>query len=522
MAARATGSPGLKGIIGILSEGDAREERYLEHCIGKGLGGIEVRADLLLLKPGWDRHRLLGRVRAFAERGVPVLFTPRVGSQGGRFPGSEDERVKLCQHALAAGACAVDVEWGTAAERALTDAGAPLVLSAHDFEGMPSATTLDALTREMTSRRPFAVKIVPTASGLRDSVRMLEWVSGAADGVARIGFAMGAGGVPSRILAISRGSPYTYGCLGPGVASGVLPALELLEVYAAHRLTAGARLFGVVGDKALGSFSPYLHNPAFGARGIDAVYVPFQVDSFKEIADVADELDVDGLSVTIPFKEDARRFSDRLDDRSLASGATNTVVIRGRPGIGAGRAAHGYNTDFDGVLDPLGRRLKSLRGIAAAVLGNGGAARGAVLALKEAGASPVLYYRNPERGDPVARALGVAGKSLGALESDRPRILINATPLGRDAGDPSPVPPACLRALSGEPPRIAFDMVYEPAETEFLAAARSAGAVLVPGREMLVAQGAHQFRHFTNSPATAEEFDENYARGMAIRERMAG
>ena len=94
--------------------------------------------------------------------------------------------------------------------------------------------------------------------------------------------------------------------------------------------------------------------------------------------------------------------------------------------------------------------------------------------------------------------------------------------MGREAGDPSPAPPACFRAPAGEPPRIAFDMVYEPAETGFLAAARSVGAVLIPGREMLVAQGAHQFRHFTNSPATAEEFDENYARGVAIRDHVAG
>jgi shikimate dehydrogenase len=122
----------------------------------------------------------------------------------------------------------------------------------------------------------------------------------------------------------------------------------------------------------------------------------------------------------------------------------------------------------------------------------------------------------------VARELEVPGRPLVELALDRPRVVINATPVGSAPDDPTLVPIEVFRRQGREPRRIAFDMVYEPADTPFLRAARAAGAVEIPGREMLVAQGAAQFRCFTGASVTLAEFDESYRRGAELRRRAVG
>jgi shikimate dehydrogenase/3-dehydroquinate dehydratase type I len=518
----------LQGVIGVLSSPAPCEQAELAACFALGMRAVEVRADLLL-KGGpagaWSPERILEQVRDLRTRGWGVLFTVRVPAQGGAFDGPEPERIRLYERALDAGAQAIDVEWGTGASRARFRPGTARVISLHAFDSAPSEVEIERQTAEISGflagarasdpeAGPAAIKIVPTAATLADAVRMLRWAGAAPPGAPRrIGFAMGPKGVIGRILALAWGSQLTYGGLGSAVAPGQIPARELLSLYAPQRWSPKTRIFGVAGARALGSFSPFLHNPAFQARGMDAVYLPIQADAFSEVAELAGLLAMSGLSVTVPFKEDARRFATEIDARCRDSGAANTLIWRPPGPRAPSGAVAGRNTDYDGVLLPLARKLGSLAGVSAAVIGNGGAARGAVLALKEAGASPTLYYRNRERGDKVAVELGVAGKLIAALARDRPRVIVNATPLGTRAEDPSPVPAECWEAAGTEPPRVAFEMVYEPADTRFLEDARAAGAVEIPGREMLVAQGVAQFRLFTGLEASEEEFDRSYREG---------
>jgi shikimate 5-dehydrogenase len=146
------------------------------------------------------------------------------------------------------------------------------------------------------------------------------------------------------------------------------------------------------------------------------------------------------------------------------------------------------------------------------VIGNGGAARGAARALLDAGSRVTIYYRNVAKGPPVAAALGAESLPLGELARGRHGLLVNATPLGLHTGDPSPVPASVFEAAG-----VAFDMVYDPPETAFLAAARAAGAATIPGREMLIAQAVVQFRLFTGAEASHEEFAGNFSE--AIRRR---
>lgn len=512
--------PKAEGIFGILGGGDSGPSKIIDARIdSKKLAGIEVRADLML-SAGETLEAVLTGVRELITRNLQVIFTVRIPEHGGTFRDSEDERLKIYQAGLAAGASVLDAEWGTPVAKKLHAAESPLILSHHDFTNMISAPELSRLTGEIESWNPRAVKIVPTASRLTDAARMLEWVSQArTKGPRRIGFAMGEAGVASRILAHAYGAPVTYAGLAGAVAPGQVSLAELLEVYRPATRTRDTRIFGVAGNKALMSFSPYLHNLSLASRDIDAIYLPFQVQSFAEMVEFAQAVGVEGLSVTIPFKEDALRCADRVDSRSRTCGASNTILFRQNPNGGENRESiESFNTDYDGVRAPLEARIGSLEGIQVGVLGNGGAARGAVLSLKEAGASPTLFFRNFERGDPVARELGVPGALIENLGRDRQRVYINATPVGGDAGDPSPVPDELLTAREGEQPRVAFDMVYQPARTTFLERAGACDAVEIQGREMLIAQGVAQFRLFTGKVVPIEEFSRNYQRGEELRD----
>ncbi len=509
----------IRGVVGVL--GGARADvqsglaalTALETPPGGGSlrpGGpdaVEIRADLFEDPP--EALEVLRRL----PPGLPAIFTVRLPEHGGKYSLDEGSRIALYEDALSLGARLLDVERGSDAARDLAGRRAPLVVSWHDFNSMPGPAELERLTREMASLSPLGIKLVPVAQEPVDSVRMLEWVAAARPGEpARIGFAMGEMGLASRVLSIAWGAPFTYAAMGAPVAPGQTSVADLKDLYRAHRLTRSTRVFGVIGNPVAHSLSPHLHNPALAARGIDAVYLPLRLETFPELEHLIDPLKIDGLSVTIPFKEAALRFADEPDERSRSSGAANTLVIE-RQHAG-NRVIRAYNTDFDGVLGPLARRKIEVRGLSAGIIGNGGAARGAARALKDSGARVTIYFRNPARGRPVAGALGVDASPIEQLTAGRHQLIVNATPLGMHAGDASPVPASVF-----DPGTWAFDMIYDPPGTPFLEAARAAGGRIIPGREMLICQALVQFRLFTGREATYEELEASFLRAQASRGR---
>jgi 3-dehydroquinate dehydratase / shikimate dehydrogenase len=494
----------LQGVAGII----ANNADELAQATARGLHTVEVRADLLL-HAGMSEPQLLDLVRAACTAKLSVLFTLRHPSHDGRFAGSESERVALNNKALRAGAVAVDAELGSECARQLLAQGAPVVLSHHDFTAMPDEAELAELTKRMLDASPLAMKLVPTARNIGDAARMLAWVAASeAGGPKRIGFAMGASGTCSRILTIAFGAPITYASFGASVAPGQVGIDELLEVYRAHELDAQTRVYGIAGSHSLTSFSPFLHNPAFHSRNINAVYVPFQTDDFVDLCASLENLRVDGMSVTTPFKEQALSAANSSDERSRACGAANTLVASHSAG---NTSLAAFNTDFDGVLIPIETHLP-VRGLRVAIVGNGGAARGAVQALKTAGAELVMFYRNAERGQPVADEFGIRGTLLDSID-DSFDVYINATTLGTNPGDPSPIPASVLK----RPQQIAFEMLYQNPNSQFIADAQAAGVRIVRGAQMLVAQGTVQFQHFAGALPTLAEFSANFERGKTFR-----
>jgi shikimate dehydrogenase len=249
------------------------------------------------------------------------------------------------------------------------------------------------------------------------------------------------------------------------------------------------RLAGVIGHPIRHSLSPVLHNAAFQALDLDWAFVAFDVapGDGKAAVEAMRTLGIDGLSVTMPHKADAAAAVDELVPTAARLGSVNTVVRRGTTLVGENTDGAGFiNTlRLDEGFDPAGRRCF--------VVGAGGAARAVVLALADAGAVEVVVAnRTPERcATAVALAPGVARPGQLAEVGDAD-LVVNATPVGMTGDAGVPLDPALLRAG-----QLVVDLVYVPAITPLVAAARERGVTAVNGLGMLIHQAALAFRQWT-------------------------
>jgi shikimate dehydrogenase len=245
-------------------------------------------------------------------------------------------------------------------------------------------------------------------------------------------------------------------------------------------------LYGVVGWPIGHSLSPAMHNVAFAAAGINAVYLAFAARDIGAVIAGARALGIRGLSVTIPHKEAVIPHLDEIDDLAAKIGAVNTVVNH------EGRLV-GYNTDALGALTALEEKI-SLAGKKCVIVGAGGAARAIGFALRERVAAISVANRSPERGRDLATSLGCAFIPLEELDRVAVDLLIQTTPVGMTPHrDECPVPESALRAGMA-----VMDIIYNPLQTRLLAMAKSRGCVTVNGLSMFVHQGAEQFRLWTN------------------------
>jgi len=271
------------------------------------------------------------------------------------------------------------------------------------------------------------------------------------------------------------------------------------------------RVAAVIGHPVRHSISPVIHNAAFRALDLDWVFTAFEVAPGRAAAaaEGARDLGVSGLSVTMPHKADVVRALDRLTPTAERLGAVNTVVRQGS------RQLVGDNTDGAGFLDalrtdegfdPAGRRCL--------VVGAGGAARAVVLALAGAGAAEVVVANRTagRAAEAAALAPGVA-RPGSTEEADSVDLVVNATPQGM-AGDRSlPVPAASLG-----PGQLVVDLVYHPAVTPLVEAARERGAAAANGLGMLIHQAAHAFRLWTGEDPPLEVMSAAAMADLALRE----
>jgi shikimate dehydrogenase len=263
-------------------------------------------------------------------------------------------------------------------------------------------------------------------------------------------------------------------------------------------ITGSTRVAGVIGDPVRHSLSPVIHNAAFAALGLDWVYVPFPVHAgaAAEALAGAATLGVAGLSVTMPHKAAAAAAVHRLSPVAERLASVNTVVNEGGTLVGDSTDGAGLidALRLDDGWDPAGRRCL--------ILGTGGAARAVALALAEAGASVAAVGRRPEAVDAVIAVCAGAGRPAAAREVSDVDLVVNATPVGmlptaldgHPVGDELPLGVRPEWLGSGQ---VVVDLVYRPAVTPLVAAARERGATARNGLAMLIHQAGHQLRAWT-------------------------
>jgi shikimate dehydrogenase len=265
------------------------------------------------------------------------------------------------------------------------------------------------------------------------------------------------------------------------------------------------RVCAIIGDPVEHSLSPVMHNAAFKELGLNLVYVAFTVTT-KELKDAilgARRLGLRGLNVTMPHKNAVMNYLDEVDATAKAIGAVNTILSNQGKLIG-------YNTDGNGAMIALQENGVYPEEKKLVLLGAGGAAKAIAYHAAQDVDELVILNRTPEKAkklaDMLRKSFGnkVKGGTLSSTvlkdELETADILVNATSVGMHPNvNSSPVPSSLLRR-----DLCVMDIIYNPLETRLIADAKSVGAKVVSGLEMLIYQGAVAFEIWTNCPAPVE------------------
>ena len=450
----------------------------------------------------------LPRLRQFLaeHNAVTAIATCRREETGGKFTGSIadelDILIKAAQPAKDATDAPpfqiVDLELESAEVLKpaqldkLRETGTAIIVSHHHFE---RTAGLDAVYDRIAPFKPDFFKIVPTAARLTDNVTLMQFIEKKSDEASMVGICMGDAGIISRVLGLRAGSAFTFAAaqLGEETGPGQIAARTLVETYRVEEVDAATKIYGVAGNPIGKSLSPIMMNTAFRRETVNAVYLSLQTGDVEDLVAAIKQIPLVGVSITMPHKQAILPHLAGTDPLSAKIGACNTVLR-----LPDGKL-YGFNTDVQGVLTPLSKRI-AIKGAKVLVLGAGGAARAAVFGLIDKGAEVSILNRTPETAAKLAKQSGakvIKRDQLSKLSFD---VIINATSVGMAGGEPvSPLTAAELKT------RIVFDMVYNPIDTPLLKLARANGLTVITGVEMFVQQGARQFEIWTNKPAPEEE-----------------
>jgi 3-dehydroquinate dehydratase/shikimate dehydrogenase len=416
------------------------------------------------------------------------LATCRRKCAGGLFAGDVQAQLYWLIQARDAGCQWCDVEIETLRElpnKSARGYAIPgrIMLSIHDFQRTPD---FGRSFRMPPRGEVDTIKIAALSRTLADSVRLLKWAEHSKDCIA---VPMGEIGLPARILALKHGSALAYAPVGAATAPGQVSLNDLKHLYRAHELNRSTRVFGVIGDPVGHSLSPLLHNSAFAAKQMNAVYLPFLVQNLSDFLKAIPDFGIRGFSATIPHKQKILQHLERCDDLAADIGAVNTVVVRSDGSLA------GSNTDYVGVLRSLEKELHLARS-RVLIFGAGGSARAAAFALARAGASVGICARRETKARELARAVGGEVVPRFALRTESFDAIINTSPVGM-------YPHYKISPLTSDELncRIVMDLIYRPERTQLLQIAAENEIATVNGVEMFLAQGIAQWELWTKQRA---------------------
>lgn len=228
--------------------------------------------------------------------------------------------------------------------------------------------------------------------------------------------------------------------------------------------------YGLIGAKLGHSFSKDFFAELFAKNGILADYSNFELAQIEDVKSLMDGK-LDGFNVTIPYKEAIIPYLDELSPEAAQIGAVNTVKIS------AGKAT-GYNTDAFGFQQSIKPFLTSQHE-RALILGTGGASKAVAYVFQQIGLD-VLFVSREAKGAKVFAYSDVNEHMIRAC-----KVIVNTTPVGMFP-DTTTYPQIPFEALTAD--HLVIDLIYNPAETEFLNRAKNAGATTLNGASMLKEQ----------------------------------
>ncbi len=451
---------------------------------------VELRADYL-------DEREYEHIYLFpALVGIEAILTIRRKRDGGFFGGDERLRAALFRRSLERekNFSYVDFEEDfrvPALEKLAKRRGTRIIRSLHDFNGVPDdiVSTVKRLGR-MKGELP-KLAVYPTS--VKELLRIVEASRGLRD-TEKILIGMGEYGIATRILATLFGSYLTFASApGKSAAPGHLSIDEIIKLYRFKEIDEKTKIVGVIGKPIMHSLSPFIHNTGIKELGLNAVYLPFLVDSLEAFFEIAENLGIVGFSVTVPHKVTIIKYLDRVDESVARIGACNTVFKTNGEWWGT-------NTDADGFISPLrdffNVERDALKKIKATVIGAGGAARAVTYALGREGISFAVLNRTVEKARELALQFGGVYGGLDSegldLMSRYNDLIVQATKVGMEPdneGDPFP-----LYDFKGS--EVVYDLVYKPEITRFLSRALRAGCKIIGGKRMLLEQAKTQFKIF--------------------------
>ena len=460
----------------------------LQEAVKRGAKFVELRLDFLAKAVDFKRLAPLKQ--------CPWVATLRRPADGGRYNGTEPERMMILRQAIVSGA----FEW-VDLETDIADAvprfgPVKRIVSYHNTAETPR--NLDDIYANMLKQDADVYKIAVAAHTTDDVARVLHIQRTAPKPT--VAFCTGDVGQPTRFLALKFGAPWIYAAFNKerGIAPGLPSFDEFRTTYPVKAITADTKVFGVVGDPVGHSLSPLLHNHMYKKLGVDALYLPFRVPrgQLPQALEAYEQIPVHGYSVTIPHKEAAAALARETEPNVHATGSANTLVRRDDGKFSAA------NTDFAAATDSLrahlserakGGPVAQLSQLSVLLLGAGGVARSIAYALHREGAQITIASRTYERAQKLAEDVKCKAVDWHARHNVAFDVLINATPVGMHPNvDEAPCHFSILK-----PGATVFDTIYTPETTLLIREARARGCDTITGVDMFVRQAARQIELFT-------------------------
>lgn len=261
-------------------------------------------------------------------------------------------------------------------------------------------------------------------------------------------------------------------------------------------------LYCIFGNPVRHSKSPFIHNAWFKEHQINSVYLAFEPKRIEQGINAIRQLDIQGASITIPFKTQIIPYLDKIDPDAAKIGAVNTIVNKN------GKLS-GYNTDSSAAVRSF-KGIIELPDKTICILGAGGAAQAVAFGMVKKNGDVIIVNRNQTKAEQLAQS--ITGRAISYQDLEQIKsidILINTTPVGMfpDIQD-SPVPDDFL-----SPDMAVMDIVYNPLETQLLSRARKKGCLTIDGLSMFLHQAAEQFRIWTGITPDIESMHRTITNG---------